>query len=32
MADLDDMDMPYPDGNAKNLFLCDDRKILSIAC
>lgn len=26
MADLDDMDMPYPDVNAKNLFLCDDRK------
>lgn len=26
MADLDDIDIPYPDGNAKNLFLCDDRK------
>lgn len=27
MADLLDVDISYPEGDAKNLFLCDDKKI-----
>ena len=26
MAELDSVDLPYPDADAKNLFVCDDKK------
>lgn len=26
MKDLQDVDLPYPEGDAKNLFVCDDKK------
>lgn len=26
MAGLSQIDIPYPDANAKNLFVCDDKK------